>query len=306
MPDTKSRASTTLIIGAGELGLAVINGLLEHKPDSAEEISVLLRRPVNAAGEQLHRQLRESGLHIVHGDLAAPAVDGLATIFARFRTVVCCAGFVGGAGTQRRITAAVLQAGVERYVPWQFGVDYDVVGRGSGQEVFDEQADVRDMLRGQSATEWVIVSAGMFTSFLFEPAFGLVDLEEGKVHALGHWDNRLTVTTAGDIGRLTAAILAHEPRFRNEVVYVAGDTFSFAQLAAMVEGHLRRDVERVLWDMDWLRSEVASHPDDPMRKYRLAFARDTGVAWDKERTFNAARGITVVDLPAWLNRQPPP
>jgi hypothetical protein len=46
----------------------------------------------------------------------------------------------------------VLQAGVERYVPWQFGVDYDVVGRGSGQEVFDEQSDVRDMLRGLSTS----------------------------------------------------------------------------------------------------------------------------------------------------------
>jgi hypothetical protein len=230
-------------------------------------------------------------------------VNGLAAIFAEFDLVICCTGFVGGPGTQRKITEAALQAGVERYVPWQFGVDYDVVGRGSGQEVFDEQSDVRDMLRGQSATQWVIVSTGMFTSFLFEPAFGLVDLERGRVHALGSWDNRLTVTTSEDIGRLTAVILAHEPPIRDEVVYVAGDTFSYAQLAEMVEAHLGRDVERVLWDFGKLRSEVTMHPEDGMRKYRLAFARDSGVAWDKEPTFNATQGIEVTDVPAWLNRR---
>ena len=303
MPETKAPATNTLVIGAGELGLAVITGLLEQNPESAGSISVLLRPPADAAGEQGDRRLQGMELQIVHGDLATETVDGLAAIFARFETVVCCTGFVGGPGTQRKITTAVLQAGVKRYVPWQFGVDYDVVGRGSGQDVFDEQLDVRDMLRGQAATQWVIVSTGMFTSFLFEPAFGLVDLERGRVHALGSWDNRLTVTTPDDIGRLTAAILAHEPPIRNEVVYVAGDTFSYARLADMVEDHLGREVERVLWDMDRLRSEVAAHPDDGMRKYHLAFARETGVAWDKDRTYNAAQGIDVIDVPAWLDQR---
>ncbi len=303
MPDPKTSNAATFVIGAGELGLAVIDGLLEQNSESARSIAVLLRPPANAAGEQVARQLRDRGLQIVHGDLAKETVDDLAAIFARFDTVICCTGFVGGPGTQRKITKAVLQAGVKRYVPWQFGVDYDVVGRGSGQEVFDEQSDVRDMLRAQSATQWVIVSTGIFTSFLFEPVFGLVDLEHAKVHALGSWNNRLTVTTSDDIGRLTAAILAHEPPIRNEVVYVAGDTFSYAEFADMVEAHLGRDVERALWDMDRLRSEVAAHPDDGMRKYRLAFARDSGVAWDKEKTFNAMQGMEVVDVPAWLNRR---
>ena len=130
-------------------------------------------------------------------------------------------------------------------MPWQFGVDYDVVGRGSGQKVFDEQSDVRDMLRRQTATQWVIVSTGMFTSFLFEPAFGVVDLEHGKVHALGSWHNRLTITTSDNIGRLTAVILAYEPYAQNEVVCVAGDTFSYTRLADMVEQHIGRSVDRV-------------------------------------------------------------
>lgn len=303
MSEMKTHTATTLVVGAGELGLAVVSGLLEQNPWNPQSLSVLLRRPANNAGQQSADGLRNRGLKIVDCDLATETVEGLATIFAGFDTVICCTGFVGGPGTQRKITAAILEAGVERYVPWQFGVDYDVVGRGSGQEVFDEQSDVRDMLRGQSVTHWIVISTGMFTSFLFEPAFGVVDLEGGRVHALGSWDNRLTVTTPEDIGRLTAAILAHEPHIRDEVVYVAGDTFSYTQLADMVERHLGRGVERILWDMERLRSEIVAHPDDGMRKYHLAFARDTGVAWNKERTFNAAHGIAVTDVPAWLDQR---
>ena len=52
-----------------------------------------------------------------------------------------------------------------------------------------------------------------------------------------------------------------------------------------------------------IRAEVAAHPDDGIRKYRLAFARDTGVAWDKDRTFNALQGIEVTDAIAWLKHQ---
>lgn len=87
------------------------------------------------------------------------------------------------------------------------------------------------------------------------------------------------------------------------MVYVAGETFSYVQLAETVQRHLGRDVERILWDVDWLRSEVAAHPDDVMRRYRLAFARDTGVAWDKDLTFNAIQEIAVTGVLEWLDRR---
>ena len=305
MQTSEFNNQSTLVIGAGELGMAVIDALCQAAPAGKSSLSVLLRPQIGAEPSPVRAQLKEFGVDIVEADLAAASEDKLAAIFARFATVICCTGFVGGMGTQRKITAAVLKAGVERYVPWQFGVDYDVVGRGSGQEVFDEQSDVRDMLRAQDRTHWVIISTGMFTSFLFEPAFGVVDLTDGKVHALGNWNNRLTVTTPTDIGRLTAAVLAHEPRIENEVVYVAGDTFTYAALADMVERHLGRRVDRVLWDMDRLRSKAAAHPDDAMRKYHLAFARDTGVAWDMERTYNARQAMAVTDVQAWLDARTP-
>jgi len=302
MANNESIAHDTLVIGAGELGMAVISALLEHRSSENERLSVLLRPKADDASDPQATMLRSMGLSIVRADLATDTVKCLSGIFAGFSTVICCTGFVGGLGTQCKITEAVLNARVKRYIPWQFGVDYDIVGRHSGQDVFDEQADVRSMLRAQSETHWIIVSTGMFTSFLFESSFGIVDLENGRVCALGSWDNRLTVTASEDIGRLTAAILAHRPTLQNTVVYIAGDTFSYSQLADMIDQRLGRSAERILLSMEMLHSDVAAHPEDGMRRYRLAFARDTGVAWDIGGTFNAEQRIAVMDVPTWLMR----
>lgn len=304
MSNAEPRPGSILVLGAGELGAALLQALSEQRAPSPTGVSVLLRptadaRQTSKKAEQM-KALEEMAVDIVHADLAAAPVEELAAIFGEFSTVVCCTGFVGGPGTQRKITEAVLLAGVDRYIPWQFGVDYDVIGRGSGQDAWDEQLDVRDMLRAQEQTRWIIVSTGMFTSFLFEPSFGLVDLDRDRVHALGRWENRLTVTTPDDIGRLTAAILSSSPRIDNQIVSVAGDTISYDELADIVDSVSDRKVERILWTIPELRSHLTSHPDDIMAKYRLAFAREDGVSWRKEETFNAEHHIEVTDVAGWF------
>jgi hypothetical protein len=54
----------------------------------------------------------------------------------------------------------------------------------------------------------------------------------------GGWDTQVTVTSPEDIGRLTTDIYLHQPRIANEVVFVAGETTSYGELAETVErGH---------------------------------------------------------------------
>ncbi|MCP6553643.1 aromatic alcohol reductase, partial [Klebsiella pneumoniae] len=69
----------------------------------------------------------------------------------------------------------------------------------------------------------------------FEPDFDVVNLSNRTLHALGSWDTQVTVTSPADIGRLTTAIYLHQPRIVNEVVFVAGETTSYRQLADTVE-----------------------------------------------------------------------
>ena len=180
-------ALSILVLGAGELGLPVINHLWEIASSQpfTVSISALLRQSTitdpPASKQKDISQLKRLGIQLLGGDLVGGSVSDLASIFQSFHTVISCTGFVGGRGTQIKIAKAVLQAGVPLYVPWQFGVDYDKIGRGSLQELFDEQLDVRDLLRGQTATQWIIVQTGMFTTFLFEPWFGVVEPSGARV-----------------------------------------------------------------------------------------------------------------------------
>jgi hypothetical protein len=242
------------------------------------------------------------GIETVAGDVVTTGKEELASLLAPYDTVISCIGFSAGRGTQTKITEAVLKASVKRYVPWQFGVDYDTIGRGSAQDVFDEQLDVRDLLRAQNRTEWLIVATGMFTSFLFEPAFGVVNLEQSEIHALGSWDNQVTVTTPEDIGRLTAAILFHEPRFKNETVFVAGDTISYGELADELERQLDHPFKREAWSIPYLSDALSADPGNNLLKYRAVFAAGVGVAWPKETTFNQRQGFETTDVPTWVRR----
>jgi uncharacterized protein YbjT (DUF2867 family) len=295
--------ASILVLGAGELGMSVLRHLARGVDSSSgTTITVLLRHSsINSEAPSKQREiaeLRSLDVRFLAGDLADPTTD-LPALFKGYHTVIGCTGFVTGRGFQLKLARAVLEAGVKRYFPWQFGVDYDVIGRGSAQDLFDEQLDVRDLLRSQDRTEWIIVSTGMFTSFLFEPSFGVVNLAQNTVHALGSWDTAVTVTTPEDIGALTAEIYFAEPPIVNSIVYTAGDTVTYAQLADILDATLGRKVQRVEWSLPELKDELAKDPADAVKKYRVVFAEGKGVAWDMGKTFNAQRGIGVVGIERW-------
>lgn len=175
-----------------------------------------------------------------------------------------------------------------------------MIGRGSPQDLFDAQLDVRELLRAQAKTEWVIISTGMFTSFLFEPVFGVVDFENDTVNALGSLENSVTLTTPDDIGTLTAEIVSFEPRFRNEIVYLAGDTVTYGQVASILEGVLGRPFKRNVWTVPHLIEELEKDPTHHIKKYRAVFAQGKGVAWPKAGTFNEQQSIQVTTAEQWV------
>ena len=290
-----------LVIGAGELGSSVLGALSRRTDREADlrTLALMVRRSTSAEARQRAADLAAEGIAVVEVDVAEASETELAAAMGRHHTVICCLGMTAGPGTQLKLARAALAGGVPRYFPWQFGMDYDVVGRNSPQDLFDEQLDVRDLLRGQNATEWVIVSTGMFTSFVFEPDFGVVDLRTNTVNALGSWDNEVTLTTPEDIGSLTAEIVHARPRIANQIVYVAGDTISFNGLADVVDEVRGTSVTRTEWPLPYLLDELERHPTDAMRKYHAVFALGKGIAWPKATSFNAIRGIPTTDAATW-------
>ncbi|CAK7215647.1 hypothetical protein SBRCBS47491_002552 [Sporothrix bragantina] len=297
-------ANNILVLGVGELGLAVLEALTRHSKRGDNSIAVLLR-PSSLSGtdttkNELIRHLNEDlNVQIEAADVVKDSVDSLAAIFSRYQTVVSCNGMGLPSGTQTKLTQVALQAKVSRYFPWQFGMDYDAIGTGSSQDLFDEQLAVRRLLRAQEALDWTIVSTGLFMSFLFLADFGVVDLPAKTVRGLGRWDNRITVTTPMDIGTVTADVVLDPQGLHHQVVYVAGDTITYAQLADLLDNHYQTPFKRELWGLDVLEKQMDEDPNT-MVKYRDTFAQGRGVAWDKAQTVNAKRNIPVTDAAEYI------
>ncbi len=302
--NVKSR--NILVLGAGELGMPVLRNLAHRAKDiEGARISVLLRASAiesDAPAKQRDvAEIRDLGIEIVVGDLVKSSIDELGTLFSQYDTVIGCTGYAAGINTPMKLAKAALQSGIPRYFPWQFGVDFEAIGRGGPQDIFDAQLDVRELLRSQSKTEWVIISTGMFMSYLFEPEFGVVDLAKNTVNALGSFDTAVTVTTPDDIGVLTAEIVFYEPTIRNEIVFLAGDTVTYGELADKLELGLKRPFSRSEWTVPVLMEELANDPQNMMRKYRAAFGIGRGMAWEKAGTFNVLEGIEVTTVSDWIH-----
>ncbi|UKZ77089.1 hypothetical protein TrVFT333_004807 [Trichoderma virens FT-333] len=274
-----------LVLGAGELGLAVLDALSRHPKRNHSRITVMMRQATldSAAPDKkrLIQQIRALDVHFEAANVVQASVSELAAIFARYDTVVSCNGMGLPSGTQTKLSQAALEAKV-RWFPWQFGMDYDAIGLGSSQDLFDEQLGVRAMLRAQDATEWIIVSTGLFMSFLFVPEFGIVDFSTKTVRGLGSWDNSITLTTPVDIGRATAEVVLDPQGVKNQCVYVAGDTLTYAQVGDLLDERFGVQFRRELWDLDELAKQMREDPDNTMVKYRDTFAQGRG--WLGART----------------------
>lgn len=235
-------------------------------------------------------------------DLSSPS-SALSETFSNSDILISATGFGQTPESILKLCNEVLDAGRIRneggkgriwFFPWQFGVDYDVTLDGQGlMPLFGAQKEVRDLLRSsarESNVKWTIVSTGILTSFLFEQFWGIVDRSkeaEGKVmvRALGDWQHKITVTHVHDIGRLMGRIVAGDLDSENQVVYVAGDTVTYGELASIIARASEKEVEKEAWSIRYLEEELRKDPENGIKKYRLVFARN-GVWWNRKGTVN--------------------
>lgn len=300
-----STENSILIVGAGELGTAILSALASHpsKPPHVN-FSVLLRpdsiTSPNPEKRRSNDELRALGAKLVPGNFVDDEVSKMADVFKHYDIVIQAGGYGLPKGTQLKSANAALQAGVPRYFPWQFGVDYEEIGEGSAQDLFDEMLQVRKLLRSQTRTAWTIISTGLFMSYLFLADFGVVDLEKRTARALGSWDNKVTVTTPHDIGRLTAEMVFVPEGTLNEVVYIGGDTVSYGQLADVLDQIFEESFKREEWDLPFLKDRLAQNPSNLWYKYQCIFGDGKGISWDMEKTLNGQRDIPMTTVRAYV------
>ncbi|KAJ9663833.1 hypothetical protein H2198_000593 [Neophaeococcomyces mojaviensis] len=315
-----------LILGAGELGTAIINALLNHpaydatttsitlvvRPETLASLPAVITVPVEVdTGSKTAylSSIRSRGVHLISADLVADSLDTLTVLFEPYTTVIHAGAMSLPPGTQLKVTHAAIAAGVDEYVPWQWGVDYDLIGRSGGMGLFAEQNEVRGLLRSQTnekKTKWWIVSCGVFMSFLFEEFWGVVmrhsDGKVNGVRALGGWDHELTVTTAEDIARCNAELVLVDTDIRDRVVFIAGESMQYDQFADLVEQIVGRKLKRELWTTEWLRKQAEKDERNKLWKYRVVFSEGVGLSWAKEKAYNHVKGIEMEGVEGWMKR----
>ncbi|KAK4234109.1 hypothetical protein C8A03DRAFT_18926 [Achaetomium macrosporum] len=300
---------SVLVIGAGELGSAILRALATHPLHNPQHTTLsVLRRAESIAKLPPHSSsiTIDNGVQVTleAGDFVSAPVSELVETFKKYDVVIQAAGYGAPRGTLLRVAEAVVAAGVRRFFPWQFGVDYEAVAEqseqgveGSGhKELFGEMLAVRRLLRGQSGTKWTVVSTGLFMSFLFLRGFGVVDLRERVVRALGGWEIRVTVTEVEGIGRMVADIVYSPGETESKVVYIAGDTVSYGDVADIVEGVYGKGFRREVWDMEYLKKRLEEEPGNIMLRYQNVFGAGVGISWELDGTLNSQRGIRLTNL----------
>ena len=301
--------NSILVLGAGELGTAILEALLVNEHYSSSDTSLtLLVRPstISSPSPERKQQLDRFHSHSISlqsGDTDQDSLESLVKLFKPFTTVIAAGGFTLSEGAQLKLAKAVIAASVPLYFPWQYGLDYDAIGPKGGNGLFAEQCQVRDLLRSQSTTQWVILSVGIFTSFIFEDFWGVVNKHDDgtvKVTALNSLYDSFTTTAAEDIGKAVAELALNENEERNRAVFIAGDTLTYADLADLVAKASGREVIKAERPLKLSREDADKDPDNKLKKYWVAFSEGKGYSWSKERTWNAQRGIEMTDVKTWL------
>ncbi|KAK4096414.1 hypothetical protein N658DRAFT_519210 [Parathielavia hyrcaniae] len=146
------------------------------------------------------------------------------------------------------------------------------------------------------ASRGIVVEGG---DLVASPESPLEDLISGRVlRGLGGWGNRVTVTDVRGIGTVVADLVFNpgDSETGGKVVYAAGDTVSYGEVADVVEAVYGGEWKREEWDREFLKRKLAEQPDDLMVKYQNAFGAGIGVSWEMERTVNHQRGIRITGL----------
>ncbi|KAF1844996.1 NAD(P)-binding protein [Cucurbitaria berberidis CBS 394.84] len=296
-----------LLLGAGELGTAFLPHL-SALPNT--HITIGVRSPQN------YTHLTTSNITLTPLDLTSSSTH-LAELFSHYDILISATGFGQDTTSIPKLATEALEAGKLRkargesklwFFPWQWGVDYDVTGDVDGlMPLFGAQKSVRNRLRAEaedSHVQWTIVSTGIFMSFLFEEFWGIVERKgkgEVTVRSLRDWEHGVTVTDVQDIGRVLARIVAGDVDAENRVLYLAGDSIRYGELADLIGRVTGKEVVREAWSVDHLKEELRKDPENGIKKYRLAFAGE-GVVWSSKGTVNYELGIDMLDLGTYVKR----
>lgn len=252
--------SRILIVGAtGHLGRELVKAC----QGQGHEAHALVR-PATRQDPARMKPLQAAGAKVHEGDLA-----DYDSLLRACRAVDAVISAVGGfqLGDQGPLVKAVKEAGVQRFVPSDFGLDPAAAGPGSCL-LFDAKAAVQQSVKASGIPYTFIHSNGFFTYW----AFSLGDLTrlEGRVppdevNVYGDGNVMGALTSLADVAKVTVRAVI-DPRMQNKEIRITANTITQNLLIALGQTTSGRTVERTPVPEAELEKIIASStaPDQGM------------------------------------------
>jgi uncharacterized protein YbjT (DUF2867 family) len=266
----------TLIVGAtGHLGREMVKACRQQ----GHEVHALVR-PATRRDPEKMKPLQAAGATIHEGDLA-----DYDSLLRACRAVDSVISAVGGMqiGDEGPLVKAVKEAGVQRFVPSDFGLDPAAAGPGSCL-LFDAKSAVQQSVKEAGVPYTFIHSNGFFTYWAFSlgdltSLGGTVPPDEVKVYGDGNVMGALT--SLPDVATVTVRAL-HDPRMHNKEIRITANTISQNLLIALWQTASGRTVKRTGVPAAELETIIASStaPDQGMTLVAAQLHRSMWVRGD--------------------------
>lgn len=259
-----NRKTVTVFAATGAAGTACVDELLEQNvfnvrvlvraPGQQEKSSSGLTRSDNEKCRKWNEwRARGVGIH------QADVTDHASLIPALVGTdyLVSCVPLFA-TESQYPLIWAAKEAGVERFVPSEFGFIYDWEQFWPTDNAHKTAARQKVFIRRvieMAGLDFTVIPAGLWIEyFMAEP-----------VSVMGDGNQKFSWSTARDVGRIIPHVLAH-PASRNAVCPVATTAYcTWNELLEIREGILGRKVARsYLSNADW-KNIYANAPDGPLK-----------------------------------------
>ncbi len=283
-----------LVAGAtGMLGAEIARALLDR--GGAEVLSLVRRGGADAPEERDGlRALTERGARPVEGDLADPA-----SLDAAVRGLEVVVSAVQGGREvimdgQRALLDAAKRAGVRRMLPSDFAIDLFAVDRGM-HPLLNMRREADEAVAA-GGLEHMHVLNGVFTKYLFHPAFGAFDFEKGEVAFWGDGRQAINTTTTNDTARY-AAEAALDRALPSGKFAVAGDqvgVLDAARVAGEAEGRELRprslgSIAGLEREVEAAKARVAGDASGDPSKYAPFYALAVFSGWAKLKDLQNGR-----------------
>ncbi|KAJ3004448.1 hypothetical protein HKX48_001225 [Thoreauomyces humboldtii] len=282
------------IVGAtGNLGTAITNALLSH--GDKVQVTLLLRAlPADApAAKQAGRTaLLDQGARAIDIDVQSASIEELATALRDTDVVLSTVGIELLKEGQLKLVEAAKIAGVKRFIPSEFGIDMDKVGRGGPVSVWDFKLDVQDAIK-KAGLDYTFIEVGIFAEYI--APFAGVDPATKTLTAPGSFDARISLSPLGDVGRQTADLVV-SGRGRNETVFFGTVNYSWSEFHAALERSTGEKWTKAVKDKAEFETAAKADENDWVARVGLIYLAGKGTHFPHHDTYAHKHKIALGDF----------